>query len=121
MRNTAQMIGVVNEMVFMLAGALLLWVALTSRYVFDARRPSWLILALILVAWGWRGWRRARRIAVRRFEFAARIGGASLILVGAIMFSLAWVPLIWVSRLLALAGCLFILRGFVSAALLAFP
>src|SRR3954465_8724907 len=110
------MFGLINEMVFMLAGALLLWVSLTSRFLFDARRPSWLLLAAILVIWGVRGWRRARLIAVRRLSLVARIGGASLILVGAIMLSLAWAPFIWVSRLLALAGCLFILRGFVSAA-----
>ncbi len=60
MRDTSQMIGVVNEMIFMLAGGLLLWVALTSRYLFDARRPSWLVLAVILALWGARGWRRAR-------------------------------------------------------------
>jgi hypothetical protein len=50
---------------------------------------------------------------------AARIAGASLFIVGLIMFSLAWAPLLWAGRLLAIAGGIFILRGLVTAAILA--
>jgi hypothetical protein len=109
----------VTEFVFMLAGALLLWIALTGRYLFDARRPSWLLLAVILVLWGLRAWRRSRLIAVRGARLPARIGGASLVLVGLILLSLAWMPPGRVDLLLAIAGGVFVVRGLVTAALLA--
>jgi hypothetical protein len=111
------MFRIMTEMIFMLAGALLLFVGFSGRYLFDARRPSWLVLAAILIFWGLRAWRRARLIAVRNLRWATRLGGASLILVGAIMLSLAWVR--WVGPLLAIAGAVFIARGLVTAAILA--
>ena len=103
----------------MLAGGLLLWVALTSQYLFNARKPSWLVLAAILVVWGFRGWRNARLVAVRGARMAGRVAGSSLVLVGLIMLSLAWAPLLWAGRLLAIAGGVFVLRGLVVAAILA--
>jgi hypothetical protein len=108
-----------TEMVFMFAGALLLFVGLTGRYLFDARRPSWLVLAVVLFLWGVRSWRQARLIAVRKPRIAGQIGGASLILVGMIMLSLAWVKLGMVGPLVAIAGIVFVVRGLTTAALLA--
>jgi len=118
-RNTQQLLGLVTEMVFMLAGALLLWVALTARFPINARRPAWLVLAVIVVLWGLRAWRRARLIAVRSMRLASRLGASSLVLVGLIMLSLPWTPLGWVELLLAVAGGVFVVRGLVTAAILA--
>jgi hypothetical protein len=118
-RSAPHLFHLVTEMIFMLAGALLLWVALTGRYLFDARRPSWLLLAAILILWGLRAWRRSRLVPVRGARLAARLGGASLALVGVILFSLAWMPLGWVGLLLAIAGGVFVLRGLLTAAILA--
>jgi len=118
-RSVPQLFRLVTELIFLLAGALLLWIALTGRYLFDARRPSWLLLAVILMFWGLRAWRRARLIAVRSARLTARMGGASLLLVGAIMLSLAWMPLGRVGLLLAIAGSVFVVRGLVTAAILA--
>jgi uncharacterized iron-regulated membrane protein len=119
-RNTSQLFGLLTEIIFILAGTLLLFVGLTGRYLFDARRPSWLVLAAILIFWGLRSWRRARLVAVRGLRLAARLGGVSLMLVGAIMLSLAWVRFGWVGPLLAVAGAVFVLRGLLTAAILAF-
>ena len=119
MRSAPHLFHLVTEMIFILAGALLLWIALTGRYIFDARRPSWLLLAVILILWGLRAWRRSRLVAVRSARLAARMGGASLVLVGLILLSLAWMPLGWVGLLLAIAGALFVVRGLVTAAILA--
>jgi hypothetical protein len=118
-RDPSQMLRLLTEVIFLLAGALLLFVGLTGRYLFDARRPSWLVLAVILFFWGLRSWRRARLVAVRPLRLAAQLGGVSLVLVGAIMLSLAWVRFGLVGPLLAAAGGVFILRGLVSAAILA--
>jgi hypothetical protein len=114
------MFRLLTEMVFMLAGLLLLWVGLTGRFfLFDARQPSWLVLAVILILSGLQAWWRARLIAVRGVRLAGRLAGASLVLVGLIMLSLAWAPLLWVGRLLAISGVVFVVRGLVSAAVLA--
>ena len=79
-------------MIFVVIGALLLWVALAGRYLFDPRQPSWLILAAVLIVWGIYTWLRARKVAPPRTRLAMRIGGASVALVGSIMASLAWAP-----------------------------
>jgi hypothetical protein len=112
---------VFNEMIFVVIGALLLWVALAGRYFFDPRQPSWLILAGVLIVWGVYTWLRARRVAPPRTRLAMRIGGASVALVGSIMASLAWVPFAAAGLLLGAAGGVFVLRGLVSAAILAWP
>ncbi len=38
----------VNELIFVLLGALLLWLAASGRYFFDPRRPGWLVLGAVL-------------------------------------------------------------------------
>lgn len=119
MRNTSQMFRLMTEIIFILAGALLLFVGLSGQYMFNARRPSWLVLAAILILWGMRTWRRARLVAVRSLRWSAQLGGVSLTLVGLIMLSLAWVQFSWVGPLLATAGGLFVARGLVTAAILA--
>jgi hypothetical protein len=115
------MFRLLTEIIFMLAGALLIFVGLTGRYMagFNARGPAWLLLAVILIFWGVRGWRHSRLVAVRNLRVAAQFGGASLILVGAIMLSLAWVQLGMVGPLLAAAGAVLVVRGLVTAAILA--
>jgi hypothetical protein len=117
------MFRLVTELIFMLAGTLLLFVGLTGRYMagFNARGPSWLFLAAILIFWGARAWRRARLVAVRKLQLAAQLGGASLMLAGAIMLSLGWVQLGQVGPLLAVVGVIFVIRGLLIAVVLAFP
>jgi len=121
MHSPAQLFRLLTEIVFLLAGVLLIFVGLTGRYMaaFDAGGLSWRILAVILMIWGLRGLRQSRLIAVRNLRVAAWLGGASLIAVGAIMFSLAWVQLGDVGSLLAVAGTIFVARGLGSAAILA--
>jgi hypothetical protein len=119
MRNLLQLFRVVNEMVFMLVGALLLWLALTGRYFFDPRQPSWLILAGVLVVWGVYTWSQARRVKASGVRLAMKIGASSVVLVGLIMASLGWAPFAWAGVLLGAAGSVFVLRGLVAAAILA--
>jgi hypothetical protein len=108
-----------TELVFTLAGAVLLFVGLTGRYLFDARSPSWLVLAAVLFFWGLRSWRRSRLVAVPRLRFAERLSGASLMFVGAIMLSLGWMKFALVGPLLALAGAVFVARGLLVAMIIA--
>jgi hypothetical protein len=110
-----------NEVLFVVVGGLLLWVALAGRYFFDPRTPSWLILAAVLIVWGIFTWLKARKVKASRSRLAMRIGGSSVTLVGLIMASLAWAPFGWGGLLMAAAGGIFVLRGLASAAILARP
>jgi hypothetical protein len=116
-----RLLRVFNEMIFVIIGALLLWVALAGRYFFDPRQPSWLILAAVLIVWGIYTWFRAQRVTPPRTRLAMRIGGSSVTIVGSIMAALAWVPFAVAGFLLGAAGVVFVLRGLVTAAILAWP
>jgi hypothetical protein len=113
-----QLFRLVNEMAFVLVGALLLWVGVFDRYLFNPRHPAWLVLTVALILWGLRTWLHAPRIAVRRERVAMRIGGASLAVTGTILLSLAWSPFRWAGLLLAVAGGIFVVRGLVTAAIM---
>ena len=119
MPNPNQLFRLLNEVAFMLVGALLVWVGLFSRFLFNPRRPEWFVLTAALVLWGLRTWLRAARIAVRGERAAMRIGGGSLALAGLILVSLAWAPFRWAGLLLAAAGGIFVVRGLVTAAIMA--
>jgi len=110
---------VVNEFVFMLVGALLVLFALTGRYFFNPRRPGWIALSVVLILWGLGTWSRARRSRIAVDRLVTKIGGGSLALAGLIMLSLAWAPFRWAGWLLLATGSIFVLRGLVSAAIMA--
>jgi hypothetical protein len=111
----------INEVVFTLVGALLVWVGLFGQYLFNPRRPAWLALTVVLMLWGARTLSRAPRIAVPRERLVIIVGGASLVLAGTILLYLSWAPFRWAGPLLAASGAVFILRGLITAALLAKP
>jgi hypothetical protein len=117
MPTPANLLRMTNEMIFVLLGGLLVWVGLSSRFMFDPRKPAWLGLGVILVYWGVRAWMKTRRAARTAERTAVRVGGASLAIVGLMMLSLVFVEFRWVGPLLALAGGILVLRGLVSAVL----
>jgi len=121
MQNVNQLFRLLNEFVFILVGALLLWVAFAGRYLFDPRSPSWLLVSAILIIWGLRSWHRARLAAASRWRAAGRISGGSLAVVGLLMLALAWAPFRLTGVLLGAAGGLFVVRGLVTAAIMALP
>ena len=103
----------------MLVGALLLWVGVFGRYLFNPRRPAWLVLTVVLVLWGVRTWLCAPRTAVRKERIVMWIRGVSLAVAGIVLLSLAWVPFRWAGLLLAVAGGIFVVRGLIAAAIMA--
>jgi hypothetical protein len=117
MPTPLQLFRVLNELIFVLLGGLLVWLAANGRYLFDPRRPAWLLLGALLIAWGVSAWMRTRRYATAGARALERIRGASLALVGALMISLAWMTLRWTGLTLGAAGGILILRGLTSAAL----
>jgi len=106
------MFRVMNEVVFVLLGALLAWAAYTGHFYFDPRGIMWLLLAGLLVAYGvvalmWSS--GPKSIAIVR--------GGSLIIVGLVMLSLSHVILRWVASMLMIAGGTLALRGVIIGAL----
>ena len=119
MPNPGHMFRVVNEFVFMLVGALLVLFALTGRYLFNPRRPAWIALSVVLVLWGVGTWSRARHDRSGRERLVTKIGGGSLVAAGLIMLSLVWAPFRYAGWLLLATGGVFVLRGLVSASIMA--
>lgn len=112
MTSTTQLFRLMNEVIFVLLGALLAWAAFTGHYYFNPRSMMWLLLAGLLVAYGavaamWSSGPRA--IAIVR--------GGSLTIVGLVMLSLSHVILRWVQPMLIFAGAVLAARGLIVAAL----
>jgi len=116
MLSTNSVLRLFNELVLLLLGGLLVWVALTGRFFPDRRSVPWLLLGAFLVYWGLRAATRAGRYA-SRWEHYVR--GGSLALVGAVMLGIAWAPFDWIKPLLIAAGAILILRGLAETTLLA--
>jgi hypothetical protein len=108
MLSPARLTELLMEVVFLLLGALVVWLAVNQRIYFDRHGVGWLVLSFALVGWGllalakpgqfWAKWQKWNR-------------GGSLVLLGLVMFAISRVPFEWVVKLLAVAGFVLIVRG----------
>ena len=103
------------EFVFLLLGALVVWLGVTRHINFVPGGTGWLIISVVLVAWGLMAFARS---GARWARWQKWIRGSSLVLLGILMLSMMRVPFIWVAKLLALAGLLLIARGLASIVLI---
>ncbi|MGC1617675.1 MAG: hypothetical protein WA765_04235 [Candidatus Acidiferrum sp.] len=106
------------EVIFVLLGVLVIWLALSSRISVERHKPSWFILSGALILWGLRALYGPNKWWAR-WENWTR--GLSLTLLGVVMLAISRVPFEWVAPLLATAGVLMCLRGVVGAALVFHP
>ena len=98
----------IAELVFVLLGALVIFLGINRRIYFDRHGVAWLVLSVALIAWGllalakpgqWRAkWHKWNR-------------GGSMVLLGAVMLAISRVTFLGVSRLLILAGLILVARG----------
>jgi hypothetical protein len=108
MLSPARLTPLLTEFVFVLLGALVVWLAVNGRIYFDRHGVAWLALSVGLIAWGllalarpghfwakWQKWNRA----------------GSLVLLGVVMLAITRVPFDWVVKLLAAAGLILLVRG----------
>jgi hypothetical protein len=109
------------ELIFVLLGALLVWLGLVGpahgRTV-DRHGMPWLILSVALIIWGlralyspgqwWRRWQNWTR-------------GLSLALLGILMLVISRVPFLWVAPMLAAGGGMLVLRGAMASYLILRP
>ena len=106
MLSPARLSQLLVEFVFLLLGALVIWLGLSGRIYFDRRSVPWLVISVGIALWGLMalakpGWARGQKWN----------RGASLLLLGVIMLVITRVPWFWVGRLLAVAGLILLVRG----------
>ncbi len=121
MLTPANLFRMMSEFIFILLGGVLVWLGLNNRLVYAAsfhpKNPAWLALAAALIYWGVRGWVNTARAARTTDVTVARLGGTSLVFVGLMMLSLVFLEFRWVGIVLATAGAVLALRGFLAAVL----
>jgi hypothetical protein len=115
MFSPARLTQLLTEFVFLLLGALVIWLAVNGRIYFDRHGVGWLVLSVALIAWGllalakpaqfWAKWQKWNR-------------GGSLVLLGVVMLSITRVPFNWVVKLLAVAGLILVVRGILGSLLI---
>jgi|ERR1700756_473558 hypothetical protein len=115
MLSPARLTQLLTEFIFLLLGALVMWLAANGRIYFDRHGAGWLILSVGLIAWGllalakpgqfWARWQKWNR-------------GGSLVLLGVVMLALSRVPFDWVVKLLAVAGLILVVRGILGSLLI---
>jgi hypothetical protein len=115
MLSPARLTQLLMEFVFLLLGALVMWLAANGRIYFDRHGVAWLVLSVALIAWGllalarpgqfWDKWQKWNR-------------GGSLVLLGVVMLAISRVPFDWVVKLLAAAGVILLARGILGSLLI---
>jgi len=118
MLSPARLTQLLMEFVFLLLGALLLWLVANGRIDFSRFDPGsklWLGFSVALTAWGllalakpeqsWAKWQKWNR-------------GFSLVLLGLVMLSISRATFDWVVRLLAIGGLILLLRGILGSLLI---
>jgi hypothetical protein len=115
MLSPARLTQLLMEFVFLLLGALVIWLAISGRIYFDRHGVAWLVLSVALIAWGllalarpgqfWAKWQKWNR-------------GGSLVLLGVVMLAISRVPFDWVVKLLAAAGVILVARGILGSLLI---
>lgn len=108
MLSAARMSQSIVEFVFVLLGALVIFLGVRNVVQFDPRGMFWLVLSVALIAWGlmalakagqwWAKWQNWNR-------------GVSLVLLGAVMFVMSRVSFLWAPKLLVIAGLILMARG----------
>ena len=114
MLNPDRLLQLSIELVFVLLGGLIVWLGLTNHIFFDRTGVGWTVLSIALVLWGLRALYKPGQWWAR-WQIWSR--GLSLFLVGIVLLVIARVPIIWVGKLLALAGLLLAVRGVIGAGL----
>lgn len=115
MLSAPRLLRLFNELLFVLLGFLLVWVAVVRKIFMVPRTLYWAIVSVAMILLGLRAIYQPGQWRVR---WQNLVRGFSLVLVGAVMLAIVRAPLGWVGPLLALAGLLLVLRGALSAILI---
>jgi len=118
MLSPARLTELTVELIFVLLGALVIWLGMHGRINFSNFDPlsiRWLAISVGVIAWGvlavakpglwsarWQKWNR----------------GGSMILLGLMMLIIGRVPFVWVGKFLAFCGLVLIFRGVAGSILI---
>ncbi len=102
------------ELIFLLLGVLVAWLALARRIFVDRHGKAWLILSVALILWGLRALYKPGQWWVR-WENWTR--GLSLLILGLLMLAITRVPFGWVEPMIAAGGVVLAVRGIIGSAL----
>jgi TM2 domain-containing membrane protein YozV len=115
MLSPARMSQSIVELVFVLLGALVIFLGIQQRIYFDRHGAAWLVLSVALIAWGlialakpgqgWTKWQKWNR-------------GGSMVLLGLLMLVISRVTFLWVPKSLVIAGMILMTRGIFGASLI---
>jgi hypothetical protein len=118
MLTPERLLRIIIELIFVLLGALVAWLALRGRILVDRHGRMWLVLSIVLILWGLRALNKRGQWWVR-WENWTR--GLSLALLGILMLVITRVPFEWVEPMLVAGGAVLVLRGIVASTLLLRP
>ncbi|MFI5056605.1 MAG: hypothetical protein ACHQLQ_00320 [Candidatus Acidiferrales bacterium] len=113
-----RLLRLIIEIIFVLLGALVVWLGVTGHIFFDRRKISWLAVSAALILWGLRTLYKPNKWWTR-WENWTR--GLSLTLLGLVMVAISRAQFAWVGPLLAAGGVLLMLRGIIGFALVVRP
>lgn len=102
------------EVILAMLGGFILWLALVTHRFPDRHAPSWMILGIALMVWGAITVFRAKGL---RTYWVDRVGGITLLIVGALMLVIIRAPFNYVLPLFATTGGVLVLRGLVGCVL----
>jgi hypothetical protein len=108
MLSPARLTELLVEFVFLLLGALVVWLGITHHINFVPGGTAWLVISVALLAWGLIAFAKS---GDRRMRWQKWLRGSSLLLLGIIMLAMTRTPFLWVGNLLALAGLVLVIRG----------
>lgn len=108
MLSPARLTQLLMEVIFILLGALVMWLGASGRIYFDRRGPAFLVLSLAVIAWGLMAFARP----IQRWNLWEKWNrGVSLLLLGIIMLAMTRTPFLWVPKLLVVVGLILVMRG----------
>jgi len=118
MLSPTRLIELMVEVVFLLLGTLVIWLELNGRISVERHGVAWLVISVVIVAWG-------LLVLARPGDWKARWQkwnrGGSLLLLGIIMLVIMRAPFLWVGKLLAVAGVVMLIRGLLGSFLILKP
>jgi hypothetical protein len=115
MLTPQQMLRITIEIIFVLLGALVVWLGLSGHILFERRKPGWLVLSVAVILWGLRALYKPLQWWSRTERWTR---GLSLTLLGVVMLAISRVPFLWVGPLLAFAGLVLMIRGLTGSVLI---
>jgi len=118
MLTPERMLRATVELIFVLLGTLIAWLALRGRILVDRHGRMWLVLSVVLILCGLRALYKPGQWWAR-WENWTR--GLSLVLLGILMLAITRVPFAWVGPMLVAGGAVLVLRGIVAITLLLRP